>query len=530
MKLEWKNAIVELENIRKKSLEGAGNARIANQHSKGKLTARERIEILFDEETFVEMFSIVESRIDDFELDKRRVLGDGAIVGYGRINGQLVFASSEDFTILGGTLGEYHAFKICRVMDKAIEMKAPMIFINDSGGARIEEGISSLIGYSDIFFRHTRASGVIPQIALVMGPCAGGACYGPALCDYIFTVKNITKMFITGPEVIKAVTNENVTMEELGEARVHTSITGVAHFCYDTEIECIEGVKKMLSYITVDIKIVEKDVKKKNKLNVFGTIGSKTLVNNTPSLSDLVSDNSRKPYDMHKVIESLCDKDSFFEVQRHFAQNIIIGFARMESRSVAFVCNQPNVKGGSLDCDSSDKMSRFIRFCDCFSIPIITLVDVPGFWPGKQQEHSGIIRHGAKVIYAYSEATVPKITVILRKAYGGAYIAMNSMNMGADVVYAWPIAEIAVMGAEGATKIIWKKKILNSEDPKMAEKQYISEYEKKFMNPYIAAKRGYVTEVIMPNETRDKLLKALSMLQNKNIANKLDKKHGNIPL
>ena len=533
--LEWGKAIQDLEKRRNKSLEGGGLDKIIKQHNKGKLTARERLDMLFDKETFVELFGFVESRIDDFDLDKKRVSGDGVVVGYGEINGNLVFASSEDFTVMGGTLGEYHAIKICKLMDKAIEMKAPIIFINDSGGARIEEGIASLSGYSDIFLKHIQASGVIPQISIVLGPCAGGACYGPALCDFIFTVKKMTKMFITGPEVVKTVINEIITMEDLGGARVHTAESGVAHFCYDTELDCIDGVKKLFTYVVKENQAVDEETRHKGISNNLKSSLVKIVDNlkkgdekfkKSKSLTDIVPDNPKKPYDMHEVINCIFDKDSFFEVQRHFAKNSLIGFARLNSVNVALVCNQPSIMGGSLDCDASDKMARFIRFCDCFDIPLITLVDVPAFFPGKKQEHAGIIRHGAKLLYAYSDATVPKISVILRKAYGGAYIAMD---IGADIVYAWPISEIAVMGAEGAANVVFKNRILSAENPENEKKECIEEYEKHFLNPYLAAKFGFISEVIKPDETRERLISALSMLKNKK-SETINRKHGNIPL
>ena len=535
--MNWDDAIKELDTRREKALLGGGAARIEKQHKSGKMTARERIEILLDKDTFVEVDNFIESRINDFDLDKRRVPGDGVVTGYGKIDGRLVFVASEDFTVIGGTLGEYHSFKITRIQDMAMEMKAPLICINDSGGARIEEGISSLSGYSGMFLRHTRASGMIPQIAVVLGPCSGGACYAPAICDFIFMVKEISKMFITGPNVVKTVINEEVTVEELGGAMVHGVKSGVSHFTYESERECLMGVRKLLGYLPGNweekppvVKISGEENKNGiqnvlRRLNKNAGSAAKTCAR----LWKIVPDNSRHAYDVHEVLECIVDRNSFFEVQKDFAQNAVIGFGRMEGKSVGFICNQPAVMGGSIDYHASDKMARFIRFCDCFNIPLVTLVDVPAFLPGTKQEHNGIIRHGAKVLYAYSEATVPKITLIMRKAYGGAYIAMNSKEMGADMVFAWPIAEIAVMGADGAVNIAFKRKIKESYDPAAARESYKKEYEKRFLNPYVAAARGYVNEVIKPEETRDKLLKALNGFKSKKVKNP-DKKHGNIPL
>lgn len=533
--MNWDDAIKELDERREKALLGGGEARIEKQHKSGKLTARERIEILLDKDTFVEVDPFIESRINDFDLDKKRVPGDGVVTGYGKIDGRLIFVASEDFTVIGGTLGEYHSFKITRIQDMAMEMKAPLICINDSGGARIEEGISSLSGYSGMFLRHTKASGMIPQIAVILGPCSGGACYAPAICDFIFMVKDTSKMFITGPNVVKTVINEEVSVEELGGAMVHALKSGVSHFTYDNERECLMGVRKLLCYLpsswdekpsVIDgeggsLKAgIHRIIDKLNK-------GAKT--GNCSRLREIVPDNSRHAYDVHEVLECLLDKGSFFEVQKDFAANTVVGFGRMKGSCVGFVCNQPSVMGGSIDYHASDKMARFIRFCDCFNIPLVTLVDVPAFLPGTKQEHNGIIRHGAKVLYAYSEATVPKITLIMRKAYGGAYIAMNSKEMGADIVFAWPIAEIAVMGADGAVNIAFKRKIKEAYDPEAARAAYKKEYENRFLNPYVAAARGYVNEVIKPEETREKLLKALDALKNKKVRNP-EKKHGNIPL
>ncbi len=516
MDLDWNEAIEDLESRREQARLGGGQTAIDKQHEKGKLTARERLDILFDEGTFVEINDLTESRIDDFGLDKKRVPGDGVITGYGKVNGRTVFASSEDFTVIGGSLGEYHSKKIVHIQDMAIKMKCPIVTINDSGGARIEEGIDSLSGYSGIFERNTIASGVIPQIAVILGPCSGGACYSPAICDYIFVVDEISKMFITGPQVVKTVIGEELTAEELGGAMTHAQTSGVAHFLYKSEKNCLGGVRELLSYLPQS-NVDELPVKEGRS------------VDQCKSLVNLVPDNKKKAYDVHDVINAMVDRESFFEVQKHWAKNAVVGFGRMEGNTVGFVCNQANFKGGSLDIDASDKMARFIRFCDCFNIPLVSLIDVPAFLPGSEQEHNGIIRHGAKILYAYSEATVPKISLIMRKAYGGAYIAMNSKHMGADIVYAWPIAEIAVMGAEGAINIIGRKQIQTAEDPEAKRAELIAEYEKKFLNPYVAAKRGFVDEVIRPDETKEKILHALDLLKTKQI-NRPYKKHGNMPL
>lgn len=544
--MTWEEANKDLEERRKRALLGGGQSRINKQHESGKMTARERIDVLLDEGSFVEVDGFVESRIDDFDLDKRRVPGDGVVTGYGEIDGRLVFVASEDFTVIGGTLGEYHSAKICRIQDMAMEMKAPIICINDSGGARIEEGISSLSGYSGMFLRHTKASGVIPQIAVILGPCSGGACYAPAICDFIFMVRETSKMFITGPNVVKTVINEEVTVEELGGADVHAKKSGVSHFTYNSEGECLMGVRKLLTYLPssfeeitpVILSMSGKQALTAGKsagrvLHKVGQIRRNIFSNEeeqkAKKLCEIVPDNSRKAYNVKEVIDCIADENSFFEVQADFAANAVVGFGRMDGEVAGFVANQPAAMGGSLDVHASDKIARFIRFCDCFNIPLITLVDVPAFLPGTAQEHSGIIRHGAKVLYAYSEATVPKISVIMRKAYGGAYIAMNSKEMGADMVFAWPIAEIAVMGAEGAVNIAFKKKIKASDNPEAMREQCKKEYEDRFLNPYVAAARGFVNEVIKPEETRQSLLKALRALRSKSVESPA-KKHGNIPL
>ncbi len=541
--MNWNEALKDLDTKREKAMLGGGQEKIDKQHLQGKMTARERITILLDKGTFVEVDGFVESRIDDFGLDKKRVPGDGVVTGYGEINGRLVFVCSEDFTVIGGTLGEYHSMKICRIMDMAMDMKAPLININDSGGARIEEGIASLSGYAGMFLRHTKASGVIPQIAVILGPCSGGACYAPAICDFIFMVRDISKMFITGPNVVKTVINEEISVEDLGGADVHGKKSGVSHFTYNTENECLMGVRKLLSYLPSHYEEkapVVKAIEEKKPLlpvvnKLFSKVGnwihphSNEELEQAKKILQIVPDNPRQPYNVKEVIYLIADKNSFHEVQTDFAANIVVGFARMDGVSVGFVANQPMVMGGSLDYHASDKMARFIRFCDCFNIPLVTLVDVPAFLPGSAQEHNGIIRHGAKVLYAYSEATVPKISLIMRKAYGGAYIAMNSKEMGADIVYAWPIAEIAVMGAEGAVNIAFNSKIKAAADPEAARAQYKAEYEERFLNPYVAAARGHVNEVIKPEESRIAILKALKALKHKKVSNP-SKKHGNIPL
>lgn len=511
----WDQSIQQLKAKRQAAKDGGGKDRIEKQHESGKMTARERLLYLFDQDSFTEINTLVQSRSTDFGMDKKKVMGDGVVTGYGKIGGKLVFASSQDFTVGGGALGEYHAQKICRAMDMAAEVKAPFISINDSGGARIEEGIDSLSGYGGIFYRNARNSGVIPQIAVIMGPCAGGACYSPALCDFIFMTGK-SQMYITGPQVIKAVTGETITTDELGGSYVHNSVSGVSHFAYDTDKECLNGVRILIGYLPTSNqdKPAPIDMKKVTKATGFQSI---------------VSDNMKTPYDVKRVIGEIADRGTFMEVQKDWAKNIVIGFIRMGGKTVGVVANQPIEMAGSLDYSAGDKAARFIRFCDCFNIPILTLVDVPAFLPGKEQEYHGIIRHGAKMLYAFSEATVPKISLIMRKAYGGAYIAMNSKGMGADMVFAWPIAEIAVMGADGAANIIGRKKIDSAEDKNKARQEVIAEYTEKYMNPYVAAERGYIDEVILPEETKTAIVDAFEMLENKQ--DKLPKKkHGNMPL
>ncbi|HPD00462.1 MAG TPA: carboxyl transferase domain-containing protein [Acetivibrio sp.] len=510
---------IRLLHEKKAQLEqGGGAEKIAKQHESGKMTARERIEALFDENSFVEIDAFVETKSIDFDMQKKKVAGDGVVTGYGSVNGRLVFVSSEDFTVIGGSLGEMHAKKITKVMDMAMKMGVPFININDSGGARIEEGIDALKGFGDIFFRNTLASGVIPQISVIMGPCAGGAVYSPAITDFVFMVEKTSQMFITGPQVIKAVTGEDVTFEELGGADAHNSISGVAHFKSSNEKECIEKIKRLIDFLP-DNSLSD--------VPVYDTGDNLNRINE--NLLEIMPDDSNKPYDMMEIITSVVDNGDFLEIQEHFAKNIIIGFGRMNGGTVGIIANQPKYSAGVLDVNSSDKAARFVRFCDSFNIPVITFTDVPGYLPGVGQEHNGIIRHGAKLLYAFSEATVPKINVIVRKAYGGAYIAMNSKHLGADMVFAWPSAEIAVMGPDGAANIIFRKEIKEANDPVATRTERIEEYRNKFSNPYIAASRGYVDDVIDPASTRIRLISALEMLASKR-DNRPSKKHGNIPL
>lgn len=510
----WEQSVFEtLDRKTKWAKSGGGTARIQRQHASGKLTAQERLDVLLDKDTFVEIGGLIETRISDFGLDSRKVPGDGVVTGYGKVDGRLVFVSSEDFTVIGGTLGEAHAKKICAIQDMALEMRAPLIMINDSGGARIEEGVCSLSGYSGIFLRNTKASGVIPQIAVIMGPCAGGACYSPAICDFVFMVRKTGYMFITGPQVVKTVTGEVVSLEDLGGAEVHMSESGAAHFAYDNEKECLDGVRRLLSYFPQNSDDIPPVIEEER-------------VDRSEAIEAIVPQNVKKPYDVREVVSTMIDSGSFFEVHQQWAKNAVVGYGRIDGRSVGLVANQPAFMGGSLDYDSSDKMARFIRTCDCFNIPLVVLVDVPAFLPGSKQEHNGIIRHGAKLLYAFSEATVPKISLIMRKAYGGAYIAMNSKQMGADMVFAWPIAEIAVMGAEGAVEIMYRKEI--AADPGRRD-ALIADYKEQFLNPYLAAARGYVDEVIEPSKTRERIATALDALSDKR-RERSPKRHGNIPL
>ena len=507
-----------LQSKKEKLEQGGGADRIAKQHESGKMAARERIDRLFDSNTFVEMDAFVETRAIDFDMQKKKVSGDGVVTGYGNIDGRLVFVSSQDFTVIGGSLGEAHARKITKVMDMAVKMGAPFISINDSGGARIEEGIDSLCGYGEIFYRNTLASGVIPQISVIMGPCAGGAVYSPAITDFIFMVEKTSNMFITGPQVIKAVTGEDVSAESLGGADVHNSKSGVAHFKSSNEDECIKDIKRLISFLP------------DNNLSDMPAYAVTDDLNRlSEELCELIPDNANKPYDIKDVIEKVVDNGDFFEIHKHFAKNIVIGFARMNGSTIGIIANQPNVMAGVLDINSADKGARFIRFCDAFNVPIVTFTDTSGYLPGVGQEYGGVIRHGAKLLYAFSEATVPKINVIVRKAYGGAYIAMNSKHLGADMVFAWPSAEIAVMGADGAANIIFRKEIAAADDPVAARNEKIEEYREKFSTPYVAAARGYVDDVIDPATTRIRLINALEMLASKR-ESRPSKKHGNIPL
>ncbi len=507
----------ELDRKNQEALMGGGEKRIEQQHNKGKLTARERVLLLLDENSFEELGKFVLHRGKDFGLDKEYYLGDGVVTGYGTIDGRLVYVFSQDFTVFGGSLSETHAEKIVKIMDLAMKNGAPLIGLNDSGGARIQEGVVSLGGYADIFYRNVMASGVIPQISAILGPCAGGAVYSPAMTDFIFMVENTSFMFVTGPNVVKTVTHENVTAEELGGATTHSTKSGVTHFSCANEAECISQIKRLFSFIPQNCEDPAP------RLPYPGGDEKR------PGLNDIIPSNPNQPYDMREVIAGTVDDGSFFEVHKNFAENMVVGFARLAGRSIGIVGNQPASLAGVLDIDASVKGARFVRFCDSFNIPLLVLEDVPGFLPGTDQEWNGIIVNGAKLLYAFSEATVPRVTVITRKAYGGAYDVMNSKHIGADMNYAWPSAEIAVMGAKGAAEIIFKKEISESTDPeaKLAEK--VDTYTRKFANPYKAAHRGYIDEVIYPEQTREKLIRAFQMLENK-VAVLPKKKHGNIPL
>lgn len=510
--------INELYDKRREVELGGGDGKIFRQHEKGKLTARERIELLVDEGTFVELNPFIEHRSNDFGLDEMKGPGDGVVTGYGKVNGRPIYLFSQDFTVFGGALGEMHAKKIANVMDLAAKNGAPFVGLNDSGGARIQEGVVSLDGYGLIFYRNSIYSGVIPQISVIMGPCAGGAVYSPAITDFVFMVEKTSQMFITGPKVIETVTGEKISSENLGGAKVHNSISGNAHFQDETEEDALNNVRRLLSYLPQNNQEKPPLLKQEENDSDY-----------RPDLAEIIPFDAVRPYDVRLVIEQVTDQGSFMEIQKDFAKNIVVGFARIAGESVGLVCNQPKFMAGGLDIDSSDKASRFIRFCDSFNIPIITFEDVTGFFPGVKQEHGGIIRHGAKILYAYSEATVPKLTVILRKAFGGAYVALNSKSIGADLVFAWPNAEIAVMGAQGAANIIFAKEIANSENSEEVRQQKIEEYREKFANPYVAAARGMVDDVIDPRETRIKIIQALEMLRNKTEL-RPNKKHGNIPL
>jgi propionyl-CoA carboxylase beta chain len=499
------------------ALKGGGEKRIESQHKKGKLTARERLLLLLDEGSFQELGMLVTHRSNQFGLENQKFLGDGVVTGYGTINGRLVYVFSQDFTVFGGSLAEAHAQKIVKIMDLAMKNGAPVIGLNDSGGARIQEGVVSLGGYADIFYRNTLASGVIPQISAIMGPCAGGAVYSPAITDFNIMVENSSYMFVTGPNVVKTVTHEEVSSEELGGASTHSTRSGVAHFSTANELDAIHHIKKLLSYIPQNCEEWPEDIEYEAKDE------------NRETLNHIIPDNPNQPYDMKEVIEHIIDQNSFFEVHKNFAENIVVGFARLAGKSIGIVANQPAFLAGVLDINSSTKAARFVRFCDAFNIPLLVLEDVPGFLPGTDQEWNAIITNGAKLLYAFSEATVPRITVITRKAYGGAYDVMNSKHIGADLNFAWPTSEIAVMGAKGATEIIFRKEINESDNPEAKLKEKEDEYNDLFANPYNAASRGYVDEVIRPEQTRERLIRGFKMLENK--AETLPKKkHGNIPL
>ena len=507
--LQYRRSIIE---------KGGGEAAIKKQHDSKKLTARERINLLLDAGSFVEIDAFVTHRCSEFGMDKKEAPGEGVVTGYGTVDGRLVYVYAQDFTVIGGSLGEMHAKKICKVMDMAAKMGAPIVGMNDSGGARIQEGVDALAGFGEIFIRNTLSSGVIPQICAIMGPCAGGAVYSPAIMDYIFMVEDTSRMFITGPQVVSSVTGEDVTAEELGGAKTHSEKSGVAQFTAPDDETCIAQIKELLSYLP------------SNNLEEAPYEAPTDDINRlSQKLTSIVPDEATKAYDVKEVITEIADNGKFFEVHKNFAKNIVVGYARMNGQVVGIIANQPKVMSGSLDVDSSTKAARFIRFCDSFNIPLVTLTDVPGYFPGVSQEHNGIIRHGAKLLYAYSEATVPKINVILRKAYGGAYIAMSSKHLGADVVMAWPTAEIAVMGPEGAANIIFKKDIAESADPIAERAKKIQEYRNKFSSPYEAAKRGYVDDVIEPDSTRPRIIAALEMLASKR-ESRPAKKHGNLPL
>jgi propionyl-CoA carboxylase beta chain len=515
--MEMMDKIEELRRKREKVELGGGELRIRAQHGRGKLTARERIDILLDEDSFVELNPFIEHRAVHFGMDQVEAPGEGVVTGYGKVHGRLVYVFAQDFTVFGGALGEMHALKIARLMDLAAKNGAPIIGLNDSGGARIQEGVVSLDGYGHVFYRNSIYSGVIPQISVIMGPCAGGAVYSPAITDFVFMVEKTSQMFITGPKVIETVTREKISAEDLGGADVHSSISGNAHFTAPSEPEILEEVRRLLSYLP------------QNNTEDPPRVYTKDEGDWIEELAEVVPVEGTKVYDVHKVIQLIVDQGEFMEVHAKFAKNIVVGFGRIDGHTVGIIANQPKVTAGVLDIDSSDKLSRFIRFCDCFNVPLVTFEDVTGFLPGVKQEHNGIIRHGAKILYAYSEATVPKITVITRKAFGGAYVALNSKAIGADQVFAWPNAEIAVMGPEGAANIIFRREIEESEDPEQTRKEKIKEYKEKFANPYIAAAMGMVDDVIDPRETRKYLKNALDMLRNKR-ETRPPKKHGNIPL
>lgn len=546
----WSNRIEQTKEMRLQHRSGGGPQRVERQHAKGKMTALERVEYLLDRGSFHPMNSFFQTREDSVSLlNGKTFLGDGVITGWGTIHGRRVCVAAEDFTVIGGTLGEVHAQKICSLQDLAFDRKIPLILLNDSGGARIEEGILSLSGYGGMFRRHVKASGVIPQIAAILGPCSGGACYSPALCDFVYMVKDMSQMCLTGPVGVESVLGIRTTIDELGGTAVHGQKSGVASMICDTEKECLDSIRTLLTYLpqncsrgaAEEITQLHQEFEQRQAAKkVRGFAGGirheleDILLNahrkiETRKFEEIVPDNSRHAYDVHEVIDSLLGNDSFFEIHRGFARNAVVGFGIFDGRVLGIVANQPNFLGGSIDYNAADKMARFIRFCDCFNIPLLTLVDVPAFFPGPEQEQSGIIRHGAKILYAYSEATVPKVTLIMRKAYGGAFIAMNCKMMSADVVYAWPIAEIAVMGADGAVKIINRRQIEGAQDPQKEYERLKTEYEEKFSNPFVAAKKGYVDEIILPEETVERLTETFRLLEQKDVE-PFAKKHGNIPL
>lgn len=509
----------ELQQHRAQSMQGGGAERIAKQHASGKLTARERIDLLLDEGSFLEMGAFREARpvVNGEPYDTYP--GDGVITGFGKINGRSVCVASEDFTVNGGTLGETHSKKICDIIDAALAAQVPFITINDSGGARIQESVISLAGYSEIFLKNVTASGVIPQIAAIMGTCAGGACYSPALCDFVFMTQESSRMFITGPSAVKTATGEVVDFDELGGAQVHDRVSGATHVVCEDDAACLSAIRELLKYLP------QNSSSKPEILHDPGRDGSRQL-------ASIVPDKFSQPYDVHKVIDAICDEDQFFELQCNFAPNAVVGFSRLQGKVIGIVASQPAQLAGAIDINASDKIARFVRLCDCFNIPLLTLVDTPGYMPGKLQEHGGIIRHGAKVLYAYCEATVPKVTLIMRKAYGGAYIALNSKRMAADYVFGWPIAQIAVMSADGGVEIVHRKKIANAEDPDALRAELVEDYTKRFLNPYFAAKNGLIDEVILPEETRQKIAQAFDYLAEKprKRAFSEQRHHGNIPL
>ena len=513
-----KERIKHLEKLREKALLGGGTDRINKQHEKRKLTARERIDLLLDKGSFCETDMFITHRCTDFSMDKQKIPGDGVVTGYGTINGRRVCIFSEDFTVFGGSLSKAYAEKICKIQDMAIKQGCPIIGIKDSGGARIQEGVDSLAGYTDVFLRNVLTSGVVPQISIVMGPCAGGAVYSPAMTDFVFMVKKTSYMYLTGPDVVKSALHEEVNHEELGGAMVHNTKSGVAHFASDSEVECIELVKKFLSYIP------------QNNLEDPPTIEcTDAQIREDPELDEIVPESPIKPYDMSEIIRKVVDNGEFLEVHKHFAKNLIVGFARLGGKSIGIVANQPAVLAGVLDINSSTKGARFVRFCDCFNIPILTFVDVPGFLPGTAQEWGGVIKNGAKLLYAFCESTVPRVTVITRKAYGGAYCVMSSKRTRTDINYAWPTGEIAVMGPAGAVNILYRKQLNEAKDPEALKSKLVTEYTEKFANPYVTASKGYIDEVIQPSHTRQRVISAFEFIQNKRDTNP-PKKHGNIPL